>query len=582
MINADDLLEPRKTYARKLKDLHHKNSEDYFDELVKKSGINVEENKQTIKKLNSVNEERNKLKSQKNKFASLKVFLIVLIILFFLGIVIDVIHALYSDTLWLNIVVGIIMLGAAIGFIFLLSKNILKKLKLFNAELETLDKEAAKLLEQAYMQMNPLNALYGWNICTQISNKSCPLIELDRYFNPRRYEYLHECFGFSEEEDENISTVFVQSGSILGNPFLFQKRYIQEMVDKSYTGSIVITWTTSHYSNGKWETRHHSQTLTATIYRPAPIYYLDTWLIYGNEAAPNLSFSRKPSNANSMNEKAINKYVKSQDKVLDKMVEKDIDDKDGNGSQFTRLANTKFEALFHALDRNNEVEFRLLFTPLAQKNMLDLIENKEPYGDDFSFIKKKKINYIKSGHIQHFDLTADPKKFVHYDYEFARNNFTKINDEYFKNIFFDFAPLISIPLYQQHKPKEYIYKDNYPSNITKFEHEVLANAFNHNQLKHPESTTDTILKARAAYKEGERDIVNIDAHSFKAIPRVEYVSKMGGDGRMHMVPVNYYEYLPLKQTTSMVAQYESDNSQININNDIIKQRGLLAYLNKAR
>ena len=582
MITIDDLLEPRKTYEQHLKDLHHQNAENYFDELVKKSGINIEENKDTVKKLNDVNEKSKKLKSQKGKLTSLKVFLIVLIILLFIGLTIDIIHAIYSLTLWLNIVIGIGLVGIVICFIILLKKNVLKKLKQYNDDIKNLDKEASDLLAQAYTQMNPLNALYGWNICSKIANKTCPLIELDQYFNPKKYEYLHNCFGFSEDEEDNVSTVFVQSGSILGNPFLFQKKYIQVMKDKAYTGTKVIHWTTQHYSNGKWHTEHHSETLTATIYRPAPMYYLDTWLIYGNDAAPNLSFSRKPSNANSMSTKKINKYVKSQDKVLDKMVEKDIDDQDGNGSAFTRLANTKFEALFHALDRNNEIEFRLLFTPLAQKNMLDLIENKEPYGDDFTFIKKKKINYIRSGHIQNFDLTANPKKFVHYDYEFAKDNFTKINDEYFKNIFFDFAPLISIPLYQQQKPKEYIYRDNYPSNITKFEHEVLANAFNRTRFKHPDSTTDAILKAKMTVKDGKSDIVNIDAYSFKAIPEVEYVSKMGGDGRMHTVAVNYFEYQPLKQSTSMIAQYESDNSQVDGNNDIIKQRGLLAYLNKAR
>ncbi|MCH5179609.1 MAG: hypothetical protein J1F32_00105 [Erysipelotrichales bacterium] len=582
MISADDFLEPRKTYEHKLHDAHHQNAINFFDDLVKQSGINIEENKQTIKKLKKTNEEKERVTKQKNKQTSLKILLIILIVIFSIGIAIDVFEALESDSLLLNILLGVCFIGLIILFIYLLKAKISKKIKKYSDIIEKLSKESKDLLSLAYSQMKPLNRLYSWNISTKIANKTCPLIELDQYFRPQKYEYLHERYGFDENDEDNISTVFVQSGSILGNPFLFQKRYIQEMQDKAYTGSIVIHWTTTHYSNGKQYTEHHSQTLTATIYRPAPVYYLDTWLIYGNEAAPNLSFSRKPSKANSMSEKEIEKYVKGQEKTLDKMVEKDIDDQDGNGSQFTRLANTKFEALFRALNRNNEVEFRLLFTPLAQKNMLDLIVNKKPYGDDFTFIKKKKINYIRSEHIQHFDITGDPQKFVHYDYEYAKNNFVKINDEYFKNIFFDFAPLISIPLYQQHKPKEYIYKDSYPSNITKFEHEVLANSFNRKQFMHADSDTDAILKANFAIKNGKSDLVTIDAYSFKKVQHVEYVSKFGGDGKMHSIPVYYYEYEPLKQTTSMMAEYESDNSQISAENDIIKQRGLLAYLNKSR
>ncbi len=583
MINADDLLEPRKVYDRQLKAMHHKNAEEYFDNLAKKSGIKIEENKQTVKKLKIINEENKKQKNKKGKLVVLKTFLIIVIVLIFLGMVIDIVEAINAtEKIWIYILVAIALLAGAVGLIILLSKNISKKIKKCNEKIQKLDKEASDLLQQAYMQMNPLNALFEWNICSQLVTKTCPLIELDQYFEPQKYEYLHECFGFSEDEADNISTVFVQSGSILGNPFLFQKRYLQKMVPKTYTGSIVIHWTTSYSSNGKRYTQSHSQTLTASISRPAPVYFLDTWLIYGNDAAPNLNFSRKPSNANNMTPKQINKYVKSQEGKLNKLVEKDIGDQDGNGSAFTRLSNTRFESLFHALNRNNEVEFRLLFTPLAQKNMLNLIENKEPYGDDFTFIKNKKINYIRTEHIQKADIIGDPSKFVHYDYEFARYNFIKQNDEYFKNIFFDFAPLISIPLYQQHKPKEYIYKNDYPSNITKFEHETLANAFNREKFKHPESSTDAILKAKCAVKNGDSDLVTIEAHSFKAVSRVEEVSVMGGDGLLHLVPVQYYEYLPLTQVTSMVAKYDSDNSQNDIKGDIIKQRGLLAFLNKNR
>ena len=46
-----ELFDPHHIYHASLKSLHHKNSEDYFDDLVKKANINVEENHQTIKEL---------------------------------------------------------------------------------------------------------------------------------------------------------------------------------------------------------------------------------------------------------------------------------------------------------------------------------------------------------------------------------------------------------------------------------------------------------------------------------------------------------------------------------------------------
>lgn len=52
------------------------------------------------------------------------------------------------------------------------------------------------------------------------------------------------------------------------------------------------------------------------------------------------------------------------------------DTEDNFSKSITLLANDEFEVLFRALNRNNEVQFRLLFTPLAQQNMIDLLLDK--------------------------------------------------------------------------------------------------------------------------------------------------------------------------------------------------------------
>ena len=48
------------------------------------------------------------------------------------------------------------------------------------------------------------------------------------------------------------------------------------------------------------------------------------------------------------------------------------------------------------------------------------------------------------------------------------------------------------------------------------------------------------------------DIVEIDAHSFYKIAHTDYIPRYGGDGRTHLVPVLWYEYLPLINTTKML------------------------------
>ena len=46
-----DILDPHHIYHSNLKSLHHQNAENFFDELVKKSNVNIEENKKTINEL---------------------------------------------------------------------------------------------------------------------------------------------------------------------------------------------------------------------------------------------------------------------------------------------------------------------------------------------------------------------------------------------------------------------------------------------------------------------------------------------------------------------------------------------------
>lgn len=134
----------------------------------------------------------------------------------------------------------------------------------------------------------------------------------------------------------------------------------------------------------------HYETLKASVEKPKPCFDFYTQLTYGNEAAPNLSFSRECSHADKMSEKKQKQFVKSGIK-MPRRTEQRARKK---GEEFTRMGNDEFEALFRAYDWNNELQFRLLFTPLAQENILALMLTPEPYGDDFYFTKKEMLNFI--------------------------------------------------------------------------------------------------------------------------------------------------------------------------------------------
>ena len=47
------------------------------------------------------------------------------------------------------------------------------------------------------------------------------------------------------------------------------------------------------------------------------------------------------------------------------------------------------------------------------------------------------------------------------------------------------------------------------------------------------------------------DTVAVTAYSYSAHRRTDFVTMMGGDGKLHSVPVHWIEYLPEQKTTLM-------------------------------
>ena len=551
MIESEAISQPLDGYKKFYREAHLKYCEELFDKLAKKSGVDTVANKRTVTEYRGKVSELEKVKSAISKYRTIRTLLIVLTVIFgivALGMLIGTISK------GIGLLAGLIVLAVSIALIIISIVLIVKKLnpKIKSREeiRRKLQAEADKLLREAWAQMASLNALYDWDIPQRLVTKTVPIIEMDNNFDEQKYACLREKYGFGKNGDHARSTQFCQSGSILGNPFLIVKDLKQGWIQQLYTGSIVIHWTTTTHTKEGTKTVHHSQVLTASITRPKPVYDYDTYLVYGNEAAPNLIFSRKPSGASGLSEKKIEKKVASSSKKLDKKARKAV----SSGDNYTRLGNDEFEALFGGTDRNNEVEYRLLFTPLAQKNLLELIKTPEPYGDDFTIQKIKKLNYLRTKHAQNFDYEVDPVNFIDFDFEEARKKFIRINTTYFKSLYFDLAPLMSIPLYGQHKAHEFIYDRPYSSNLSCYEHESIANSFQKDLLKPNGALTPSILKTEFISKEGEADSVMITAHAFRGERRVTCIPCFGGDGRVHPVPVVWIEYFPIERRTLMAVQ----------------------------
>ncbi|MBQ0009164.1 MAG: hypothetical protein KBS97_02710 [Firmicutes bacterium] len=517
---AQELLEPERLYTLELKDKHHENTEKFFEKLTKTSGVDTEANKLTCKKYYEESAMLAGLNKKARKLAALKGFFIFLCLL----------------------IIGIFLLI----FVYKPRK------KELDAQLAKQEALVKSLLAEAYAQMSPLNSLFESSIPCKIMQTTTPLIQMDRIFDVKKYELMREKYGLWDNSDEDSSTLDLQSGSILGNPFVIFKDLKKDIVDYKYEGTRTISYTVGSGQNRRTVT----QTLHAYVTKPKPIYSKETYLVYASEAGDRLSFNRTPSSINTMDEKAIEKYVRKHEGDLQKMAEKATK----KGGSYTPLGNSEFELFFGGLDRNNEIQYRLLFTPLGQKSMMEVLKSKVGFGDDFSFTKVNGINIIQSTHSQGTALFVDPNDFKGFDYEVMHKFFVEYNDAYFKALFFDFAPLLAIPLYQQLKSHEYIYKNNVGSNFNCFEHEVVANRFNPKRFAHPDTRTDVLLKTWCQSKVGNQDVVGVKALSYETFDRVEIVPVMGGDGHFHDVPVHWVEYCPLENNGSfVVGDLESDD-----------------------
>ncbi len=587
----DDILEPRKKYLNELERTHRDNVEQYFQELLQEAKIDGNANKKTCEQIYSLEAQLKKLKAKQSSSRALFAGAIILfVLLLFTGLIMAAIGGNSAPTNSLLVTFGLLISFGAIAFLVFAIVKKVRSGKAIAKAIENITKQIEELRQKAYGQMAALNNLYEYNIFNTLMNKTTPLIKMDRVFDMSKYTQLIEKFKWDDKDYKNVSTLYAQSGSILGNPFILWREYEQTMYNKTYTGSITITWTERVPSgDGKYTTRSRSQTLTASVSKPAPTYSTNTRLIFASEAAPKLSFTRDIHKHN-YDEKSLAKYFKEAEKRVDNYAKEH--------PNFTPLGNDQFEDFFGGLDRDNEVEYRLLFTPLAQKSMLDLLTHDKPYGDDFSFYKNKMINTIRSDHSQTIDYDGYPSIFYHFDLEKAHENFVEKNMQYFQGLFFDLAPILAIPLYQQYPTNEYIFNKNKYNNFSRHVSETEANRYEEKYFRPADCVTPLILKSQFVNKDGNSDTVNITAHGFKGIEHVEYIRKMGGDGRSHDIPVRWIEYQPVQKVTPFVLQdvdlsrkefqrlaatgdYQQFLNNNVANGAILCSKGLCSFINKS-
>ena len=536
----DDVYEPLARYRDEFRQKFAALARDRFAELTRQSGVDVEANRAIVGEVRKLESNAASASAKKSCCGWLSA-------LGFIGAAVAAaVLFLAGDSVggdrqpWFIGLAAGLLLGIAMIPLYVSASKRLSDLKA----------GIAAKKDAAWKQMEPLNDLYTWDLTTSLIEATVPRLSFDPYFTAKRLESLRGQFGWDDSFNDGKSVIFAQSGVINGNPFVFAQYLDMEWGAKTYEGTKEISWTEwEEDSDGKSHMVTKHETLHARVTKPIPVYHEQKLLIYGNDAAPNLSFSREPSGFSGSDIGFFDKMKMKWRLNRLKAYSRNLND----DSDFTLMSNHEFETWFHAKDRDNEVEFRLLFTPVAQPQMLKLMKDDSVgYGDDFAFVKQGKVNMLASRHLSESGIDTDPAQFRSWDYDGAKSFFLAFNENYFKVAYFALAPLLAIPLYQQTRTHEEIWKGVIDGEESSFwEHETLANYLGEGTFAHPDCVTRSILKTSLRKRENGESEVEVTAHGYRGEDRVDYEEVYGSDGNYHDVPVEWTEYLPVHRSSGL-------------------------------
>ncbi|KNG79729.1 MAG1210 family protein [Mycoplasma sp. HU2014] len=534
-MNNDVILDPVQEFESYL----HKNEqiiEKYFQEFTEQSEINIEKNRSQVKK---INEAKHKLDRSNTILKRVKVWSII-------NIVVIVVSSLaFAFFIWSitqsqemknserTTAIICIAMSVIVATTFLLIHVLWtrKKRKEIDSIVNNANKTYKKELKNGYDQTFDLISLIDHGTKEKIFSETMPLIKFKRFLTQQGLDNFKKKYKpINYYYDKELSCTALKSGSVYNNPFILSSSSKIEIESKEYVGSLVISW--QETQGDKIVTR--TQTLVASVVKPIPVKYDFSYLTFGVDLAPNLNFTRTSAGLNQISQREKEKYVKKIEKSLYKYAE--------NNLNFSPLTNTKFEAYFGAFDRNDDREFRLLFTPLAQENLVRLIEdNKASFGDNFDMIKQNKCLSITSNELIEFEINDIYPMIESYSYDEIKKYFFETNKWYFLNMYSIFAPYFAIPTLNNIDVDSQAKKETSKVVLSKPEIEAQLSMLDNSLFRHKEAKTDSLLYVKSF--DPDTQIAQVESKGYDIVQRVEFVPVWGRDGNLHNVPVPWDEYI---------------------------------------
>ncbi len=564
------MVNPSKDYQDNVQALRDK-LDDHFNDITKKSNVDYKENKKLIQELSLSKEnhtEKNKSINKNNKIASILYVVIGVDIFFIISLFGGFIE--YKETkkmfgalpLW----TGFPLMALAIAILILALLYIFLKLKKENTKLKSkmilnVDEIEQKTTKAGNMML-PLLDYIKMGIAPSIINKVLPNVRINKTFSAEKALFMQEEYDI-KLYNKDISHVNVVSGLIINNPFLVLNYRMFYLDTITYTNSVDIEW--SVYMNGN--TYRRTQTLDASIIKPRPVYSHESEFIYTNDSAPNLNFSRQPSEYHKVagEPKLLEDYLRSAEHYLKELHQEAII----KNHPFTPLNNIEFEIAFGALNRNNENEYRILFTPLAQRQLLELLRSTESgFMDNYYIDKIGKVVYMKAPYSMYSYVDISPIDLFDISYDKIREKLFDYVENYFNDLYHLMAPILAIPEFQLNENFEFKGYKRVNQKFSKAVHEMCANAFAKKNPIEPDeknSYCETIFNTKYIGPSKYFDIIEVNARSFEGIEKIEIIKKVGGDGKIHKIEIPWTKYLPCEKKSLLAISYVDDLSQNEIN-----------------
>ena len=280
------IYDPLEEFENKYKALHSENTNRYFDNLVQRSGVDIEQNRETVRLYNEYTQNLVKLRKKLNWLRFIRVLMCITVLL-----------------------IPLVILKTT------------PKIRDLRSEIEQAGQRAEELLAEANRQMSPLNVLFTDRDALSIIESTIPLITFDQCFSVKQEADMKINYDFDERNEDEQSTIDVLAGNYNENPFLFENKLIHTMGTQTYHGYKTIHWTETYRdSNGKLRTRTRTQTLHATVTKPKPFYRTQVVLNYCSQGGPDLSFTRDASHLEQKSEREIERFVKRGEKKLKKLI----------------------------------------------------------------------------------------------------------------------------------------------------------------------------------------------------------------------------------------------------------------------